>query len=109
MPDAPVRLCACGRYVQGGRCPACRRAPRLRGGPRARGYDRRWERLRDQYRAQHPLCELCLARGLYVPMRDVDHKIPFRSLDDPRRLDSDNLQSLCAACHKQKTDEDFRS
>jgi len=42
-------------------------------------------------------------------MRDVDHKIPFRSLDDPRRLDSDNLQSLCAACHKQKTDEDFRS
>jgi 5-methylcytosine-specific restriction endonuclease McrA len=39
-------------------------------------------------------------------MRDVDHIIPFESIDDPRRLDWNNLQSLCARCHDRKSARD---
>lgn len=68
-----------------------------------RGYDRQWELLRDNYAAKNPLCESCLRKGYVEPMFDVDHIQPFRGLDDPLRLDPDNLQSLCRKCHTRKT------
>ena len=61
------------------------------------------------YRAQHPLCEVnhtpqCTAH-LPKPADDVDHKVPFVSIDDPMRTAWHNLQSICRACHNKKTHE----
>jgi hypothetical protein len=73
-----------------------------------RGYDRKWRALADAYSAENPLCEHCKKAGLVTPMTEVDHILPFDGLDDPLRLDWDNLQSLCHPCHQQKTAEDQR-
>jgi len=72
-----------------------------RGSARERGYDYRWEKVRDWYRASHPLCEVCGR-----PMDHVDHIVPLR--DGGERLDPDNLQSLCKPCHDKKTAEETR-
>lgn len=73
-----------------------------------RGYDKRWERLRDDFIADHPLCEHCKRVGETTAAKEVDHIIEFEGLDDPRRLDRDNLQSLCRRCHAKKTAKDKR-
>lgn len=70
-----------------------------RGSKKSRGYGYDWEKLAKAYRAQHPVCESCNEEPSY----DVDHKIPFRSLDDPLRLAWENLQALCRRCHNRKT------
>jgi len=105
MPTAPTRVCPRGHVSPAsGKCPVCTAARnRARGPKAARGYDGVWDRLRLRYRAAHPLCEQCRARGLVRPMVDVDHIIPFTSVDDPRRLDPLNLQALCRECHRAKT------
>ena len=47
---------------------------------------------------RNPLCEECLTKGVYVAATHVHHKIEVK--DDPsRKLDIDNLQSLCNSCH----------
>jgi 5-methylcytosine-specific restriction enzyme A len=73
-----------------------------------RGYDKRWKRLRDDYIADYPLCEHCERKGLTTIAREVDHIIEFEGLDDQKRLDRDNLQSLCRSCHAKKTAKDKR-
>ena len=35
-------------------------------------------------------------------LHQVDHIVPFTSLEDPHRLDPENLRSLCAPCHAQR-------
>jgi len=109
MPTAPSRRCASGHVLSSTdrACPSCRKdLDRRRGTQTARGYDFAWLQLRDWYRERHPLCERCESRGRLTPMRDVDHVIPFHGRDDLRRLDPDNLQSLCGQCHREKTIED---
>ena len=32
-----------------------------------------------------------------------DHVVPISGRDDPRRLDLDNVQTLCDTCHRRKT------
>lgn len=71
-----------------------------------RGYDRNWAELREWYARQYPLCEHCEARGLTVPVHEVDHIVPFDGPGDPMRLDAANLQSLCRPCHAKKTAQD---
>jgi 5-methylcytosine-specific restriction protein A len=44
-----------------------------------------------------------------VPATDVDHIVPFQDVDDPRRLDPTNLQSLCHECHSRKTQRDRKA
>lgn len=51
------------------------------------------------------LCQHCLLDGTYKAAEMVDHIIPTL-VDWDKRLDLDNLQSLCDACHKVKTRED---
>ena len=68
-----------------------------------RGYDRVWLALSARHRAEHPFCERCKAEGRMTPAEHTDHKVPFRGLTDPLRLDQANLQSLCARCHSRKT------
>jgi 5-methylcytosine-specific restriction protein A len=50
---------------------------------------------------QEPLCRICLARGLITPATVADHIKPHRGDWNEFRLGP--LQSLCAACHSEKT------
>lgn len=97
MPTAPVPMFARGKRSA--------RAPRI--SQALRGYDSRWERLRDWHRDRFPLCAHCLTQGIVRIMREVDHIIPFTSLQDPNRLNPNNLQSLCAPCHRAKTRKEY--
>ena len=74
--------------------------------PKLRGYDEKWRRLAIAYRKQHPHCEDCLARGVRIPMHEVDHIIPFQSAEDPLRLKWKNLRARCRPCHARKTAAD---
>lgn len=73
-----------------------------RGSASARGYDRDWQRLRLVQLGNEPLCRHCYARHILTPAVEVDHVVPINVAPD-RRLDIDNLQSLCKDCHGRKT------
>jgi 5-methylcytosine-specific restriction protein A len=51
-----------------------------------------------------PLCRMCRAKDRITPATELDHIIP---LSKGGRDHEDNLQPLCAECHKEKTAEDF--
>lgn len=65
-----------------------------------------WQRLRESYINQHPLCEHCERRGLITPAQEVDHIVEL--IDGGDKLSWDNLQSLCTTCHRIKTGEEKR-
>lgn len=58
--------------------------------------------MRDWLGTKGPHCGECGC--LLRPGREthVDHIVPFDGLDDPLRLDWDNLQVLCAGCNASK-------
>ena len=65
-------------------------------------YDKRqWRRLREQQLRMHPLCVMCMKRGLATPAQDVDHIKPLA--DGGERFAHDNLRSLCHSCHSLVT------
>lgn len=79
-----------------------KRRRELRGSSSDRGYGYRWQKLRNRFIAQHPLCQACQAKGIIRMATDVDHIVPHRG--DPELLyDEVNLQSLCHECHSRKT------
>ncbi|WP_309296378.1 HNH endonuclease signature motif containing protein [Sporosarcina sp. NCCP-2331] len=51
------------------------------------------------------LCQHCLNKGKHKTAEMVDHIIPTL-VDWEKRLELDNLQSLCNACHNKKTAKD---
>lgn len=61
-----------------------------------------WLVLRAQHLAHHPFCVQCLKAGRYTMATEVDHVVPHRN-DISLFYDASNLQSLCHACHSQKT------
>ncbi|EOI42832.1 hypothetical protein UIS_00691 [Enterococcus faecium EnGen0313] len=61
-----------------------------------------WKHASYQYRLNNPCCEKCLKAGIVRKADVVDHIIEIRD-DYSKRLDEENLQSLCHACHNQKT------
>lgn len=64
---------------------------------------KRWERLRFlALRRDGFACVKCEARGRL----EVDHIEPIRRAPE-RAYDLGNLQSLCAPCHSQKTNEEL--
>jgi len=71
----------------------------FKGTKQARGYGGTWERLSKQVRAEEPVCQICGD----APSTEVDHIEPFDGVDDPLRLDRENLQAVCSACHNKKT------
>ena len=78
------------------------RQPDDRPPPHERGYDASWRRLRDYWIRREPVCQW---PGCRQAAAVVDHVIPIR--DDPsKRLDADNLQSLCTMHHAIKTARD---
>lgn len=65
---------------------------------------KKWKELRVQYLQQHPLCEICEAKGYVSAAIDLHHKIPVesaKSIKEMERLayDWNNLQALCIKCH----------
>ncbi len=74
-----------------------------------RGYDNCWLRLRAHHLRDNPLCVECERLGIDTIATQVDHIIPFHSVDDPLRMDPANLQSLCATHHAMKTRKENRA
>lgn len=80
-----------------------------RGDRHQRGYGDDWYRTSEAYRNEHPLCARCEKNGHITPAVLVDHIEPLQGRDDPKRLDWNNLQSLCQSCHNIKTNEDMKN
>lgn len=70
-----------------------------------RGYGNAWEKLRNWVLQGEPYCRQCQAAGRLTLAETVDHIIPktWGGTDDP-----ENLQPLCAACHRDKTVREVR-
>ena len=63
-----------------------------------RGYGYRWQKAREQFLHDSPLCVYCERQGLVTAATVVDHKIPHRG-DRDLFWDQANWQSLCKTCH----------
>ena len=86
-------------------CPQCPKSTwgddKLRGNRHQRGYGTLWVKLRDGVMVRdHYLCQVCMSEDRLTPATEVDHIIPKArgGTDNP-----DNLQAICAECHKTKT------
>ena len=64
----------------------------------------RWEKESKAFRSDHPLCEMCLKKGIYTPAEVVDHIIPVAICKD--FWDSSNWQSLCKKHNAEKGNKD---
>ena len=60
-----------------------------------------WRKVRQLKMNRSPFCEICSAKNRFSCAEIVDHIIEIRDGGAP--LDLENLQSLCRACHNQKT------
>lgn len=71
-----------------------------------------WIECRDAYRSQSKgLCERCLAKGIIKAGDHVHHKIrmSLEQLSNPEvAYNFDNLELLCAACHREEHKEEFK-
>lgn len=63
-----------------------------------RGYNYRWQKARETFLKQHPLCRLHAALGHVVLATVVDHIEPHRG-DQSKFWNRANWQPLCKACH----------
>ncbi len=121
MPNAPARLCRkpnCRGLVRDGVCSVCGPVRRSgwenkNGSRQSRGYDQAWIDLRaaiiKQHMAEHGgavVCEDCQLP--IVGQVNADHRKPFAGLDDPLRLDPENIALTCTRCHMRKTQRDKR-
>ena len=116
-----ARTCSrpgCYGFIKDDVCTQCGRAYR-RWGSRSRataaqrGYDAAWRKVRGEYIRErvmaaveagispYPICEIC--QKPIVGEIHVDHKIPFNGMDDPHRLDINNLRVAHRACHMRTT------
>ena len=63
-----------------------------------------WQKLRNAYLLQHPLCEMCLDEDRVTAAEEVHHIKPILTGKDEYEmqtiaLNPDNLKSLCSKCH----------
>lgn len=64
-----------------------------------------WQSCRAAYIDQHPLCEDCLAKGIYTPAEIVHHIVELTpdNITDPTITTSfDNLRAVCRECHAEE-------
>lgn len=95
------RLCHCGAVVAKTPCDKCREKRRGVSLNHAERYDSKWRRLSERYRHDNPICEDCDKQDIVEPATEVHHIIPIS--DEPeRRLDVNNLVSLCHRCHHER-------
>jgi 5-methylcytosine-specific restriction protein A len=110
MPYAAKVLCrgGCGKPVSSGYCETCK-ATNARAFERKssaqRGYGSSWQRYREAYLGDHPVCVDPDKRhpGVLMPATDLDHIQAVSGPDDPRFWDRENHQPLCHGCHSFKT------
>lgn len=81
---------------------------RMENRPRSRDeyHTARWTRESRVFRDEHPLCVICLGKGLVVPSEVVDHIIPVAVCMD--FWDKSNWQALCRKCNIEKGNKDKR-
>ena len=116
MPRRPPAICThpgCKALTDGGN--RCKNHPaksgwakteERRGNRHERGYGARWVKQRELIlKRDNFLCQPCLAQGRTTQARDVDHIVP-KALGGTD--DESNLQSICRACHKAKTQAEKR-
>ena len=77
-------------------------ADKRRGSSSQRGYDWAWQKARNRWIAEHPLCAECARNGDVVAGNEVDHIIPHRG-DHDLFWDTRNWQTLCTPHHSSKT------
>lgn len=110
MPRKPLRPCSfpgCPELVESGRCEAHQATTGwVRDRGRQRLYDRRWQRFRAAFLAEHPFCAACERVGITTPAEHVDHVIPHKG--DSAAFWRGPFQALCARCHSRKTLEEMR-
>ncbi|MCC4349797.1 HNH endonuclease [Limosilactobacillus reuteri] len=61
-----------------------------------------WRKLSHHWLMINPLCEACKSHGIVRKGDVVDHIVELRD-NFEKRLDEDNLQTLCYSCHNKKT------
>jgi 5-methylcytosine-specific restriction protein A len=67
-------------------------------GSTARGYGYKWQKARERFLSEHPLCCYCERTGRITAASVVDHKIPHRG-DAALFWNESNWQPLCKPCH----------
>lgn len=123
MPKIEIKsVCKCGKPKPVGDrlCPKCVSEGKLSAGwdehkarlRRKYGKDPystpAWRRLRNFAIARdNGLCQSCLEVGRMEPFSDVDHKVPISQ--GGKFYDINNLQCLCAVCHKEKSAKEGRA
>jgi 5-methylcytosine-specific restriction protein A len=73
-----------------------------------RGYGYRWQKARERFLRDHPLCVMCEDEAMATAANIVDHKTPHRG-DQAKFWDETNWQSLCAhhhSSHKQRMERE---
>ena len=76
----------------------------LRGYDAHARYDSRWVKVRNIYIKSHPFCEECIKENKFTKATIVHHIIPV-SVDENKKYDLENLESVCASCHKKIHDK----
>jgi 5-methylcytosine-specific restriction protein A len=108
MPNSPGTVCStpgCGGVRHQGVCSRCgpkKRPTDQRQNAAARGYDYQWQKFRQQYLTEHPLCLDCDAEGITGAATDIHHVKKLR--DHPEaKYDEQWLRPLCKRHHDQRT------
>ena len=61
-------------------------------------YGAQWRKIRSEFFAEHPYCEVCRRKGLLVEAGVVHHIV---ELAKGGTHDESNLVSLCRSCHSK--------
>lgn len=75
---------------------------KTRGTASQRGYTSKWQKARETFLSNNPLCSKCQSEGRVTPATIVDHIRPHKG-DQAMFWDTSNWQPLCKKCHDQKT------
>lgn len=108
------KLCKCGEKIQT-HLSSCKKCEKILKATANKKYDsfRRdkassdfynsmaWRKLRNFFINKNPFCVKC---GKFAKI--VDHIIPIKQGGE--KLNEENLQSLCIACHNKKTKNEFK-
>lgn len=65
-----------------------------------RGYGYKWQKAREAFLREHPLCVMCAAEGRVTVATVVDHIVPHRG-DQSLFWRRSNWQPLCATHHSR--------
>ena len=71
---------------------------RKSGSAHSRGYTYKWQKAREKFLFEHPLCVYCDRLGIVKVAEVVDHIIPHKG-DMELFWDKKNWQPLCKYCH----------